>query len=100
MWYNDSMKELQALVEEIHTLDQQLARFERKYGLLSETFYAWYQSGEEPEDAAWVQDLALWAGTHELKLRREKKYRRLLTQALAQRRTSDLMREAVLVGAA
>ena len=93
------MKKLQALVEEIHTLNQQLARFERKYGLLSETFYAWYQSGEEPEDTAWVQDFALWAGTYELKQRREEKYHRLLAQALARRRTLDLMREAVLVGA-
>lgn len=94
------MNKLQALVEEIHVLDQELAKFERKYGLLSETFYAWYQSGEEPEDEAWVQDFALWAGTYELKLRREEKYRRLLAQALARRRTADLMREAVLVGAA
>ncbi len=76
MWYNKIMTELQALVEEIHTLEQELAKFERKYGLLSETFYAWYQSGEEPEDEAWVQDFALWAGTFELKRRRERKYRR------------------------
>ena len=94
------MTELQTLVAEIHTLGQELAKFEQKYGLLSDTFYTWYQSGEEPEDAAWVQDFALWAGTLELKLRREKKYRRLLAQALVQRRPSDLMRDAVLVGAA
>jgi hypothetical protein len=92
------MTELQTLIKEIHTLDQELGKFERKYGLLSDTFYAWYQSGEEPEDPAWVQDLALWAGTYQLKLRREKKYQQLLAQALTQQRASDLMRDAVLVG--
>lgn len=92
------MKKLQVLVQEIHFLDQKLAEFEQKYGLLSETFYVWYQSGEEPEDEVWVQDFVLWAGTYELKLRREEKYRRLVDHALAQQRTSDLMREATSVG--
>ncbi len=94
------MTELQTLIKEIHTLNQELGKFERKYGLLSVTFYTWYQSGEEPEDAAWVQDLALWAGTYQLKLRREKKYQQLLAQALTRQRASDLMRDAVLVGTA
>lgn len=92
------MTELQALVKEIHALDQELAKFEQKYGLLSDTFYTWYQTGEEPKDEAWIQDFALWAGTFELKLRRERKYQRLLAQALTHQHTSDLMRDAVLVG--
>ena len=94
------MTELEALIKEIHTLGQELAKFERKYGLLSDTFYTWYQSGEEPEDATWVQDFSLWAGTYQLKLRREQKYQQLIAQALTRQRASDLMRDTVLVGTA
>ncbi len=94
------MTSLQALIAELHTLDRELACFEEKYGLLSETFFAWHQSGEEPEDPDWVQDFALWAGTYQLRLRRQEKYRRLVTDILAQRNATALMRESVLVGAA
>jgi len=93
------MSFLQELIEQLHTLDQELARFEHKYGLLSETFFTWYQSGEEPEDPDWVQDFALWAGTYQLKLRRQGKYRRLVADALARRGVPALMRESLLVGA-
>jgi hypothetical protein len=91
---------LQALIAELHNLERELARFEARYGLLSETFYAWYQSGQEPEDPAWVQDFALWAGTYQLSLRRQEKYRRLVTEALNQRDVPMLMRESLLEGAA
>jgi len=94
-----SMTPLQELIEELHTLDQELAHFEHKYGLLSETFFNWYQSGEEPEDPDWVQDFAIWAGTYQLKLRRQEQYRRLVAEALAQRDVSALMRESSPVGA-
>jgi len=93
------MTALQELIDELHTLNQELARFEHKYGLLSETFFAWYQSGEEPEDPNWVQDFALWAGTYQLKLRRQEKYRSLVTKTLTQHGVPTVMRESVLVGA-
>ncbi len=94
------MISLQTLVAELHALEEELARFEARYGLLSETFFAWYQSGQEPEDPGRVQDLAMWAGTYQLKLRRQEKYRRLVKEALAQRNVPTLMRESLLVGAA
>jgi hypothetical protein len=94
------MTRLQELIAELHTLDQELARFERKYGILSETFFAWYQSGEEPDDPDWVQDFALWAGTYQLKLRRQEKYRRLVAETLGRQNTPAVMRESLLVGAA
>jgi len=90
---------LQMLITELHNLDRELARFETRYGLLSETFFAWYQSGQEPEDPAWVQDFALWAGTYQLKLRRQQKYQRLVQEAMTQRNVPVLMRESLLVGA-
>ncbi len=90
---------LQDLITELHTLDRELARYEEKYGLLSETFFSWYQSGEEPDDPAWVQDFALWAGAYQLKLRRQEKYRRLVTESLARHAASGLMRQTLPVGA-
>ncbi len=94
------MSPLQELIAELHNLERELARFEARYGLLSETFYAWYQSGQEPEDPGWVQDFALWAGTYQLKLRRQEKYRHLIAEALVQRNVPLLMRESLLMGSA
>ncbi|HMT19779.1 MAG TPA: hypothetical protein PKE20_00795 [Promineifilum sp.] len=45
------------LLTDIHALEEELLDFERKYGIRSETFYAAYMSGEEPEDDNWVLDL-------------------------------------------
>lgn len=94
------MTSLQELIAELHTLDRELARFEEKYGLLSATFFAWFQSGEEPENPDWVQDFALWAGTYQLKLRREEKYHRMVAEILSRRDAPTLMRESLLVGSA
>lgn len=89
---------LQELIAELHRIDRQLAQFEEKYGLLSETFYDWYQSGEEPEDPEWVTDFALWAGAYQLKLRRQEKYHHLLRDRLDRSTTAKLMQQSVLVG--
>lgn len=40
---------LQDILNDIHSLEEDLLRFERKYGVRSETFYAAYMSGEEPD---------------------------------------------------
>jgi hypothetical protein len=58
--------ELTILVQDIHRLNHQLERFERKYGVMSETFYQAYTAGEEPEDDAWVLDFEKWAGLYEV----------------------------------
>ena len=47
---------LEQLLADIHALEEDLLAFERKYGVRSETFYAAYQNGEEPEDNAWMLD--------------------------------------------
>ncbi|MFQ5855531.1 MAG: hypothetical protein ACE5LU_07820 [Anaerolineae bacterium] len=41
---------LQEILADIHALEKELLDFERKYGIRSETLYAAYVSGEEPED--------------------------------------------------
>jgi hypothetical protein len=66
---------LDEIVQDIHALSEDLQNFERKYGVLSETFYLAYSRGEEPDDEAWVLDWAAWAGTYEIYLQRLEQYR-------------------------
>lgn len=49
------------ILADIHALEEDLIAFERKYGIHSETFYAAYTSGEEPEEDGWVLDFGEWA---------------------------------------
>jgi hypothetical protein len=80
---------LQDIIEDIHVLYEDLEVYERKYGVLSETFYELYTSGEEPEDEAWMLDWADWAGAYQLLLRRQEQYRSTI-QAL-QTQTQSLV---------
>jgi hypothetical protein len=66
---------LDQILADIHALEEELLEFERKYGLRSETFYAAYTSGEEPENAAWVLDFSEWAGIYKTWLSRQAEYR-------------------------
>jgi len=66
---------LDELLADIHSLEEDLLMFERKYGVRSETFYAAYQSGEEPEDDAWVLDFGEWASVYRTYLLRQAEYR-------------------------
>lgn len=66
---------LRDLLADIHALEQDMLEFERKYGVRSETFYAAYMSGEEPEDDAWVLDFGEWASVYRTWLTRQAEYR-------------------------
>ncbi|MBL7063734.1 MAG: hypothetical protein ISS49_05920 [Anaerolineae bacterium] len=66
---------LAEILQDIHTLATELQFYERKYGVLSETFFETYMSGEEPEDDAWVPDFAIWAGAYQTWLDRQREYR-------------------------
>jgi hypothetical protein len=88
-WYNQwcggskTMNEnmgmtLQDIIEDIHALTEDIEVHERKYGVLSETFYESYINGEEPEDDAWVLDWGDWAGAYKILLRRQEQYRRTM----------------------
>ena len=66
---------LQDILQDIYTLEDEMRAYERKYHVLSETFYEAYTSGEEPPDAAWVQDWTAWASAYKLWLRRRDQYR-------------------------
>ncbi len=66
---------LKDILNDIHSLEEDLLRFERKYGVRSETFYAAYMSGEEPDDDAWVLDFTEWASVYRTWLARQADYR-------------------------
>ncbi len=66
---------LQEYLADIHALEEELIAFERKYGVRSETFYAAYASGEEPEQESWMQDFTEWASVYKTWLLRLSQYR-------------------------
>ncbi|MBT9149250.1 MAG: hypothetical protein AAGB97_05570 [Dehalococcoidia bacterium] len=78
---------LQEILADIHALNEDLEAYERKYGVLSETFYESYTSGEEPEDDTWVLDWADWAGAYKILLRRREQYRRAIQTLREQSQT-------------
>jgi hypothetical protein len=65
---------LQEILVDIHALEQELSTFERKFGIRSETFYAAYVSGEEPEDENWVLDFGEWASVYRTWFARNAEY--------------------------
>ena len=66
---------IQPLLTDIHALEEELLKFERKYGIRSETFYAAYIGGEEPEDDTWTLDFGEWASIYRTWLNRQAQYR-------------------------
>ena len=63
------------LLTDIHSLEEDILRFERKYGIRSELFYAAYSAGEEAEDEAWSMDFGEWASVYRTWLTRQAEYR-------------------------
>jgi hypothetical protein len=66
---------IQEILADIHALEEELLEFERRYGIRSETLYAAYISGEEPEDDSWVLDFGEWASVYRTWLSRQADYR-------------------------
>jgi len=71
---------LREILADIHALEQDMLAFEHKYGIRSETFYAAYASGEEPEDDNWVLDFGEWASVYHTWLGRQAEYRKVQRQ--------------------
>jgi hypothetical protein len=88
--------ELQSLLADIHALEQELLVFERRYGVRSETMYAAYVAGEEPEDDTWVLDFGEWASVYKLWLRRQAEYR---NEVQRRQQTNNSLRGLVHVSA-
>ena len=66
----DNAMNLHDILTDKHALEEELLRFERKYGIRSETFYASYVNGEEPEDESWLLDFGEWASVYKTWLSR------------------------------
>ncbi len=63
------------ILVDIHAFEQELIDFERRYGIRSETLYAAYVSGEEPENDEWMLDFGEWASIYKTWLARQAEYR-------------------------
>jgi len=66
---------LREILTDIHALEEEVLNFERKFGIRSETFYAAYMSGEEPEEENWMLDFGEWASVYRTWLTRQAEYR-------------------------
>ena len=66
---------LSDILQDIYALEDEMRAYERKYGVLSETFYESYLSGEEPPDDSWVRDWTAWASAYKVWLRRREQYK-------------------------
>ena len=67
--------ELKEILLDIHSLEEELLAYERRYGIRSEVFYAAYVGGEEPENDRWVLDFGEWASIYRTWLLRQSEYR-------------------------
>lgn len=66
---------LDDILQDIYALEDEMRAYERKYGVLSDTFYEAYSQGEEPLEAAWVRDWTAWASAYKLWQRRREQYK-------------------------
>jgi hypothetical protein len=67
-----------SVIRDIHRLNHQLERFERKHSLMSRTFYEIYSAGQEPLDDTCILDFAEWAGLYEIWRDRQRAYAKLV----------------------
>lgn len=85
-----TLRELQEIINEDTRGGVDETNQEKGYmkdGVRSETFYAAYASGEEPEDDHWVLDFGEWASVYRTWLARQSAYRDLV-QRIQQSGTS------------
>jgi len=87
---------LKNIISDIHALEEELLEFERKYGIRSETFYAAYVNGEEPENENWILDFGEWASVYKTWLTRQSEYRNVVQKLQKKSQSlSGLIREAI-----
>ncbi len=65
---------LDDILYDIFVLEDEMCAYERKYGVLTETFYEAYCAGEEPSDDSWVRDWTAWASAYQIYLRYRQQY--------------------------
>ncbi len=65
---------LAQMIQDIHACEEDILVYERKYGILTPTFYAAYSAGQEPPSFSWLGDWNDWAATYEIWRRRRQQY--------------------------
>jgi hypothetical protein len=65
---------LNEIIQAMDGLDTELARLEKRYGLLSADFYHLYKAGELEQSRDFIQ----WVGYSEAELEREARYREMM----------------------
>jgi len=86
---------LDDILRDIYALEDDMRAYERKYGVLSETFYDSYMRGEEPPDETWVRDWTAWASAYKVWLRRREQYRSTIRSLCADTLTiSEMIKKA------
>lgn len=86
---------LAEIMQDIHACEADLVAYERKYNILSETFYESYMQGDEPPDDAWVLDWSDWAGAYEIWLDRKVRYKRAIETLRQEVTLADVIERAV-----
>lgn len=82
---------LDDILNDIYALEDEKRAYERKYGVLSETFYQAYSEGEEPPDEAWVRDWTAWASAYKLCMRRREQYQAAIQAQIKHRSITDVI---------
>lgn len=85
---------LSDIIQDIHAMEEDLLMYERKYSILSATFYASYMQGDEPPEIAWVTDWSRWAATYEIWQERHQHYDALMTSLQKQNSIISLIAKA------
>lgn len=71
------------ILDDLRVAEEVLKKFERRYWITSEQFYALYNKGVL-DNGEHTEDFTEWAGFYKLKLRREESFRKLSEQRLKQ----------------
>ena len=82
---------LDDILNDIYALEDEMRTYERKYGVLSETFYQAYSQGDEPPDETWVRDWTAWASAYKLWLRRREQYKAAIHSQTKHRTISEVI---------
>ena len=82
---------LDDILQDIYTLEDEMRAYERKYGVLSETFYESYAKGEEPPDVVWVRDWTAWASAYKLCLKRREQYQSAIQSQTRNRTIAEVI---------
>jgi len=81
--------DLQEVIQDIHAMNEELEKFEAKYGMLSRDFYELYTTGAlRDEEIGEINNYGRWAAFYKIKSQREETYDRLVRERLAKLRAS------------